>query len=222
MVLKHKYSDTIRNKIILIIGPYPPPNGGVEIHIKRVKQKLESQKNIVTVFDTALDKNNKPKSIFSLIRLFFKKKPGIIYLHEPTISRLRLWMTTLIKLLFEVSVVTIDHNCRILYTYSKLNKTIFRFCMKQADETIVIGDTTDKCYKDNQVASNNYSIESPYLPPNTDEEEAIFKRYTPEIHNFINTHSPIITANAFTLSFYKGKDLYGLDMCIELIKDLNF
>jgi glycosyltransferase involved in cell wall biosynthesis len=93
--------------------------------------------------------------------------------------------------------------------------------MKQTDENIVIGDTTDKCYKDNLVATNKYSIESPYLPPNTNEEETIFKRYPIEIQTFISTHSPLITANAFTLSFYQGKDLYGLDMCVELIKNLK-
>jgi glycosyltransferase involved in cell wall biosynthesis len=221
MVLRHGYSNSIYNKKILIIGPYPPPNGGVEIHIKRVTKKLETQKNTVSVFNTALDENNRPQSIFSLLKLFFKIKPDIVFLHEPTISRLRLWITTLLKLLFKITFITIDHNCRILYEYSEWNKKIFRFCMKQADKKIVIGDTTDRCYKENNVQSENYSIESAYLPPKASEEQAILKKYPLKIIEFIETHSPLLIANAFTLSLYKGKDLYGLDICIDLIKKLK-
>jgi glycosyltransferase involved in cell wall biosynthesis len=62
---------------------------------------------------------------------------------------------------------------------------------------------------------------SPFLPPLLDEEEAILKTYSPETHEFVATHSPLLIANAPRVVFYKGVDLYGLDMCVELIAGLK-
>ena len=45
--LRHIYSDNIAHKRIFIIGPTPPPLGGVSVHIKRVIGKLKEQHNTV-------------------------------------------------------------------------------------------------------------------------------------------------------------------------------
>lgn len=50
--MQHSYSDAINNKRVALLGPYPPPLGGVSVHIKRVKQKLERQQNSVSLFST--------------------------------------------------------------------------------------------------------------------------------------------------------------------------
>ena len=84
--LKHKYSNKIYNKKILIIGPYPPPMGGVSIHIKRVKTKLENQNNTVHVFDTSEKFSNKVRSLLELIKKIHSTKPNLIFYHEPAES----------------------------------------------------------------------------------------------------------------------------------------
>jgi glycosyltransferase involved in cell wall biosynthesis len=223
----HFISGTIFNyniytsKKILIVGPYPPPYGGVEIHIKRTKKKLEKQNNKVFVFDTALLKHNRSIVLFFLLKKLFKTKPDIVFFHEPTMSRLRLAAITFFKFFFRYKLVTIDHNCRLLYKYSDLNKKIFRFFIKRADKVVVIGNTTDKCYKDNFVKTKNYSIESPYLKPNFDEEKDILEKYPTRVLEFIKKRSPLITANAFMPVLIDNEDLYGFDMCVELIKKLK-
>jgi glycosyltransferase involved in cell wall biosynthesis len=222
MIRNHCYSDNLHNKKILIIGPYPPPNGGVEIHIKRVKSKLEKQKNTVVIFDTSKKESSKIKVIRDLLRIFFTHKPQLVHLHEPTMSRLKLAITVLLRFVLEFKITSIDHNCRVLYNYSEFNKKIFRILTKKIDHVVVIGDTTNKCYIDNKVTTKkNYSIESPYLPPNIKEEHNIYKKYPQSLHNFIKTRTPLLTANAFALTLINNKDLYGFDMCIDLIKDLK-
>ncbi|VVB60148.1 Uncharacterised protein [uncultured archaeon] len=42
-----------------------------------------------------------------------------------------------------------------------------------------------------------------------------------EIWNFIKNHHPIISANAYKIVFYNNQDLYGIDMCIDLCKNLK-
>jgi glycosyltransferase involved in cell wall biosynthesis len=41
------------------------------------------------------------------------------------------------------------------------------------------------------------------------------------IRDFINRHTPIVSASAFRISFYDDIDLYGIDMCIALCTTLK-
>jgi glycosyltransferase involved in cell wall biosynthesis len=215
-VKPHKYTDNICNKKIIIIGPHPPPFGGVVAHIKRTKAKLERQNNIVHIFDATKEKQS-----------FFKKllsyKPDVVIVHEPSLSRKRLLTTTLLKKVFRYKIISVEHNCRILYNYSKFNKKLFQKLIKSVDSIVVIGKNTETCYFDNKAIKINsiISVESPYLPPNFSEEEEILKKHPQHIHDFIHAHSPLITANAFAPSLINGEDMYGFDMCVELIRNLK-
>ncbi|MCK4517368.1 glycosyltransferase [Candidatus Babeliales bacterium] len=218
--LTHRYSNNISNKKILIIGPYPPPFGGVSIHIKRVTEKLKLQNNTVAIFNTAT-KRTKTKAIFSLLKKLIFTRPHIVYYNEPTESLQKLALVTLLKYLFFYQLVTIDHDCRLLYNFSPRKKKLFRMLMKRVNHAVVMGDTTEKCYVDNQVSKVKKSVESPFLPPVLREEKEILWQYPVGVHKFLSTRSPLLTANAFAPILIDGKDLYGFDMCIELIKTLK-
>lgn len=219
-MLEHSYTKDIHDKKVLIVGRYPPPYGGVMVHIKRVQQNLEKQNNKVAIFDTTPKKHNGLLVFAYLLKALFVHKPDIIFFHEPTMSRLRLFSIVLFKSLFRYKLTAIDHNCRVLYTYSERNKSLFRFLIKKCDNVVVIGNTTEKCYVDNKV-NKIRSIESPYLPPDLSDDQVIFKRYPETVRNFISSHKPLISANAGCPSFVNGKDLYGIDTCVELINTLK-
>lgn len=225
--LKHKYSHNICDKRILVIGPYPPPLGGVSIHIKRVITKLKKQKNKVSIFNTAtIYKSKFVKSRFlalkNLIKILFITRPDIIYYHEPTESIQKLFVTVFFKYFFRYKIVTIDHDCRLLYKFSNLKKLLFRILIKKVNQAIVIGDTTNKCYLDNKIKNlQKLSVESPFLTPDISEEKNILKKYHKSVHDFIKTHTPLITANAFAPVLYENTDLYGFDLCIDLISELK-
>lgn len=219
---QHKYSKNIYNKKILIIGPYPPPLGGVAIHIKRVAHKLRSQKNNVSIYDTSQKHPNKFVSLKTFLKKLFKTKPDIIYYHEPTESIQKLAIAVLVKYFLRYKLIIIDHDCRILYNFNFLIKNIFNFLIKKVDSCVVIGNTTDRCYLDNNIKNiKNYSIESPFLPPNLGDEQKILQNFPQTVHKFIATHTPLITANAFAPVLVNNKDLYGFDLCIELVKKLK-
>ncbi len=42
-----------------------------------------------------------------------------------------------------------------------------------------------------------------------------------DVKIFVNERHPVIVANAYKLVFFKGQDLYGLDMCLELCARLK-
>ncbi len=65
------------------------------------------------------------------------------------------------------------------------------------------------------------TIESAFLPPMLSEEKIICATYLPELFTFLATHGPIIVVNAFQLTLWHGKDLYGIDQAIDMIKELK-
>ena len=220
--LCHSYSNEVTGKRILLIGPYPPPLGGVSIHIKRVVQKLEKQNNHVVIHNTAHKYRSKLSAFTSLIKKLFSTRPNIIYYHEPTESIQKLFVTVLCKYFLRYKLTTIDHDCRILYNFSHLKKSFFRKIISRVDHVVVIGNTTNACYCDNGIKKiKSCSIESPFLPPDLSQEQAILQEFPQSVHEFIKNHSPLISANAFAPTQVNNKDLYGFDLCIELVQKLK-
>jgi len=220
-MLYHSYSNSVSGKKILLIGPYPPPLGGVSIHIKRVAQKLEKQNNRVHIHNTSHKHQSKISSFTSLVKNFCTIRPDIVYYHEPTESIQKLFVTVLFKYFLHYKLTTIDHDCRILYNFTKFKKIFFKKLLSRADHAVIIGNTTKNCYCDNKITKiKSCSVESPFLPPHFEDEQKLLQQFSQSVHEFIKTHRPLITANAFTPALVKNKDLYGFDLCIELVKEL--
>jgi hypothetical protein len=76
------------------------------------------------------------------------------------------------------------------------------------EKLLVLGDDPEKV-----------SIIPAFLPPIIKEQE--IKEIPHEVWNFINTHTPIISANAFRIMHSNGQDRYGIDMCVDLCANLN-
>ena len=64
-------------------------------------------------------------------------------------------------------------------------------------------------------------VRDAFLPPPLEDEPKILATYPDEMRNFMEVQRPLIVANAFQLADWNGIDLYGLDMCIELIHRLK-
>ena len=126
--LQHTYSDNIYNKKIVILGPVPPPLGGISVHIQRVGVKLVKQKNHVAFFDSTQVWRFYYKYLIKLIKFLTLQRPNIIYYH--TLyghGILELLSLVIFKTIFSVQFITIDHDCRYLYTKTKK----FKKCLKK-------------------------------------------------------------------------------------------
>ena len=58
------------------------------------------------------------------------------------------------------------------------------------------------------------SVIPAFLPPTVKQDE--ISKVPEDVWTFIGNHHPIISANAFQLTYFNSQDLYGLDMCVEL------
>lgn len=234
--LHHTYSDNITHKRIVIIGPTPPPLGGVSVHIKRVTGKLLQQNNAVYQIN--------PEKLyrFNFLRIvpfkycaqlwYLIKVCAIVLYYRPDIvmyhafcmrnSIPELMLLSKLKKIVPYTTMLIEHDCRHIYQRSTKWKRWFSHYLTRINQLICIGNITHQSYVDNNITMPCVvTIESAFLPPMITEEKIICATYPQELFTFLSTHTPIIIINAFQLTLWQSRDLYGIDQTIEMIKNLK-
>jgi glycosyltransferase involved in cell wall biosynthesis len=199
---------------ILIVGPYPPPLGGVSVYVKRLISLTKNPK----VFDTSIEGWFKFFKLFSAL-IFGRQK--IVHVHVLTIKILTIVFLTKFFRSFEVMLT--DHNSRIFLERSKFEVRLLKYFLGKSDYLVVVGKHIKKVYEAEGVKGRfqDIIICDSFLPPNQDEETSILTTYPNTYFDFLKSHSLIVSANAYKLVFKDGVDLYGIDMCIDLLKRLK-
>lgn len=209
---------------INIIGPYPPPYGGISIHIKRLYQKLKSlniESNIYCENKINID-NNEIKNLklkkFILLSIFLKKNE-IIHLHTSGL-KIRLIMS-LISFLFSKKLIITVHGVSLEEEYNQLNKfgkIIYKFLLNKISYLIVVNsEIKDWCIK-NEILLNRIEVIPAYINPIVSKND--YLKINKEVWDFIENskkrNEKIITGNG-NIRFFNNEDLYGLDLLVELI-----
>ncbi len=222
--LKHSYSDDISNKKVMVFGLIPPPLGGISVHIKRVIYKLEQQNNTVWFINAEQPWYILPFYIIKLLFVCMYFRPNVIMFNSVYLkhSLIQLSFLSFLKRFMQFKLLCIEHNCRHMYTRTKIWKRFFSKILKIVDMYVFIGTSTYKSYKDNNVEPINVSIESAFLPPRLQDEAAIVKSYPQELLLFLHKKAPLVLVNAFQLILlHDNQDLYGIDQSLEMLRDLT-
>ncbi len=204
---------------VLHIGPYPPPYGGVSIHIKRLKERLEKEWLECSIYDNSgvpkkelnvIYSKTSFKWLFDQIRTF---KKNIIHYHG---YRARdLIFLSLLVLLKQRKVVITLHSFRYnSHNINFLDRIAFWMSQKTHIYFIAVGTEIKDKIKLLGIDTQYIQVIPSFIPPTLKEEEA--QEVPQEAYDFIKNHNPVISANAFKISFYNNQDLYGIDMCVEL------
>ena len=240
---------------IHIIGQYPPPIGGITIHIKRLLSKLSKNNYDVRFFD---DTDLPPLSLFIKLKNIFKDKSyriSNLFRSEKNYSldnsiRLKSFRSYLLKLVFterksikivhyhtkywkyrallcaaakiakKVKVVITIHSLRDEYSkLSWLERIYLNYSLRHADHLIVTNSQIKNKIVNWGAAKDKVTVLHPFLAP--ERMQSDYDAIPKEIWDYINEHSPIISANASKIEFYENEDLYGLDMCIDLCSRLK-
>lgn len=201
---------------LLIVGAYPPPLGGVSVHIYRLHKVLSKSK----VFDLSQSQSYKSENYLKLFKDIIRQRYDAIHIHDYDIKLIIL--LSILRKMKKFDLIATSHNPRLFEEDSKIKKSIYKKFIQSLDTLVVVGRHIIDNYSRNGVhISEQLIVEPAFLPPPSDEEQKILKTYSETVFDFLNTHSKIITANAFQIVFHKGTELYGLDMCIELTAKLT-
>lgn len=223
--MKHQYTDTIRNKTIAVLGPLPPPLGGVSVHVGRVIARLKHHNDVVH-FETCVEYRYRFFAFYVIRLLLFllRYRPHEIHLHTLYLSNglsELIWIMRL-KRLMRYDVILMEHDCRYMYKQSQEWKNKLNSLLPHVKKQIFMGNVTELSYRDNSMQSAQaVSTESAFLPPDRTDEHAILSSYPQDLFDFINQHTPVLLANAFQLSLLEGKDLYGIDQCLSALHTLK-
>lgn len=197
----------------LIIGSFPPPLGGVSVHIYRLSRLVSNS----TVFDTSVGGMWK---YYKLFRNIMFGSFDVLHLHVLT---LKIFVVVyFVRLFRKFEIITTDHNSRLFSEYSGLQRSLLRYFLGNVDYKLVVGGQIKESYLSNGVrrADDTIVSNSFIIPPLGDEEE-ILASYPGEYSEFLKWHSPVITTSAYQIVFIDGVDLYGFDMCIDLMYHLK-
>ncbi len=208
---------------IALIGPYPPPIGGVSIHLKRLHRALLSNGISSKVFNLggklSIEENIIPirRFFFWLLRYLVGKMDDIIHYHGES------WLTRSLLLLVKL------RSKRIIYTFHSLREEIssmviykrlfVKLVAKCGDHFIASGTGVKDTLISFGFPTGKISVIPPFLPPKIDEQD--FAAIPNYVWSFINSHHPILTANAFRIILFHEEDLYGIDMCVRLCSKLK-
>jgi glycosyltransferase involved in cell wall biosynthesis len=212
------------NHSIALIGLYPPPYGGVSIHIQRLAQLLESRQIKYTIYDISGVSKKDPSivvirnvTIWLLYHSLYLRE-GIIHCHgysPKTISILSL--LGIIKR--KVIMVTLHSFRYEQKNMSLLDRFAFWMARKAQVNFIAVGQEIKNKIIPLGLRTENVKVIPAFIPPTV--RQAEIDEIPQDTWAFIHSHRPVISANAFSLRFYNNQDLYGLDMCVELCATLK-
>jgi glycosyltransferase involved in cell wall biosynthesis len=206
-----------------MFGVYPPPYGGISIHLKRLLPYLEEARIKYVLYNTGPTRIDVPnvvnvgRSPLKLCRVLFKRQHKIIHFHTEI-----LWVRLLAifaSKLYGYKIIFTGHGERTVNNLFNKNiafRVILKWIIKQARLFIA----TNSYIKDNLI---NFGIPEfkvvnvpAFIPPSHSSADVI----PPEVADFVNAHTPILMAiGKFALMY--GKDAYGMNLMLDLMSNLR-
>jgi len=211
---------------VALIGSYPPPPGGISIHIQRLKRQLEERGYGCIVYDLKGQNELPEKNVIRienvkkwLLRYLFFAKENIVHYHNSDWKmRVVIGLMGLLgkKTIISVQGASLEDS---LKSASWFKKKIIRFSLRHTSFIVAANREIEDLLLSLNIDSQKTAVIPAFIPPVIEKED--YQRIPKRVWNFIKAHSPIISADAFKISFYNNQDLYGIDMCIDLCANLK-
>jgi len=148
-----------KNKIA-IFGPYPPPLGGISVHIQRMQNFLKEAKIEHTIFNHSmheeLDVISTKKNPFWYLRFLLMKEYSLFHFHQ--FFNFHFWYYYLFLKLNKTPFIISIHSERLLDDTRKLNKVNFWFLKRLKNVNVI---SVSKSLHERLLTLN---LKSTYLP----------------------------------------------------------
>jgi glycosyltransferase involved in cell wall biosynthesis len=204
--------------VVEVLGVYPPPLGGVSIHVKRLIHGLNKHRLVFLMnYGTKVMECEYIKNVSMLPLLIFSllwKRKRIVHVHSN--SYIIFFLLLLFGTRHKIGVTL--HNQRIIKIKSSLKQQVFKFFLRRSDFIILNSEKySDILVQKYRLSENRLHVLPAFIPPMESEYLGLPK----DVLEFREKCDYLISANAFRLVIEDGLDLYGLDLLIELIHDLR-
>lgn len=205
-----------RNSKILIIGPIPPPSGGVSLHIQRMANLIENDFEIEFIDESKFIKSGL-YNIRSLNFIQYLKKvceTDLIYVHSG-VTILKIFHIIIGRITFKKIILTIHSYPKVKNIFLKCRDEFF---FRLANIIIVVNEDILKRL---ELPYEKCKIQHAFIPPKIESEPDLPRAVNDWINEKKIKGVKIICANASKLEIFNNLDLYGLDMCIDVTYKLK-
>ena len=204
---------------ILLLGPYPPPYGGVAVHIMNLSRRLRDLNHEVLI-----DKLDIPKfkggifRYFKIISYMRRQKIALFHVHTSSYGGFPIGIRSALAALFlRRPLVWTVHGGAFWDFYQKstwLKKNLIKFCFGQADKIIPVSRDLEKNLRAIGISEEKIS---PFIPPflPLPEVKTDIAGFPPDLKNFLEEKDILLA----TISFFQPE--YGLDLIPETLSKLK-
>lgn len=208
---------------IVMIGPYPPPIGGISIHMKRAAGHLRHKGLDCDIYDES-NGSHQANGVYPIrsYRKFILRFPfmkGDLF-HFHSISKKFRIMLALFKIFGKRIILTI-HGGSLMEQIEQSNRVV-RFVLLRSlrciDQILCVNEADTQKLLSMGFREDKVVTLPAYIHPIEDELDD--RDIPSEVITFLEEAEFAITANGY-IRFYQGRDLYGVDMLIHLVRDLN-
>lgn len=196
---------------LLLAGPFPEPVGGVSVHLSRLHAWLSALGIAVDQVDESRVKktgvyNLRSFRVGSYLR--YLTRCDVAHIHS-SVHMFRI-LHILMCRMFGLRVVVTIHSWRP----SRVATWINRLFLRLAHEVILVSEEINDYFQ-----LRGHRVLPAFLPPSE------CRRSLPqEVQCFLDAARAqgraVLCANAYELVKNQGEDLYGLDLCVELLHQL--
>ena len=203
-------------KNIVLIGPFPPPIGGVSVHLQRLIHLLDNKVSFAFIDES----RRKKKDIYNLRSFnllgYFKivKKADVVHIHSGPFV-LRFFHIVICRLLLKKYTVVTIHFDPGFGSLMGITKLLLSFC----NHSILVSENGYERMK--TTSACKYHMIPAFLPPDINRELELPKDVLSWLCQKRQEGKIICISNAQSIRFYNNQDLYGLDICIEAFKLLD-
>ena len=215
---------------VALVGPHPPPYGGVSVHVERLHERLEALGISSRVYcqPSSEAKARGERVVHARLRFSWycwvlehawRCDAGIVHFYEGW----RWAPAALVVLLRGKKVVMAFHNQRVTGEMWQRTPRLARWATRRLvrhPRAWWVGAT--QAVKGQLVEMGvdpaRITVAPAYLPPRRGATTAL----PAPIRDFVGVHSPVLSTYAWQLSRdAQGVDVYGFDLCVGLVRSLR-
>lgn len=204
---------------LAIIGSYPPPYGGVAVHVHRLCALLDQRGVDYVVYNATSDAGDGRRihGVYSKRRewlikyLLFGKEP-VVYMMS---GRLSAWVMSAMAAAWRGKRVLLRLRNSALPDWVKQSswkRFWCRYALRRMSAVICVSQALADSAIALGVDASRVHHSPGFLPPANPTDRA---DVNPAVWSFIERHRPILSANG-KVDWYQGVDLYALDHLVEL------
>jgi glycosyltransferase involved in cell wall biosynthesis len=217
-----------RRERVILVGRYPPPFGGVSVHVYRLRELLLA-KGIKSTVLAVLSTPRTSEDILS-IRAIHKwlwvliRYKCAVHIHVSTLDLRNAVSITAASLLAELTrnklLLTVHGTAGIeVNRLDPLRNLVLRTALVGVYHYIAVGAPVEQNLLKLHIDAEKMSIIPGFFPPVPRMEDS--EEIPQNIRDFMRNRTPVLTANAYAIDFHNGEDLYGVDLCVDLCSNLR-